>query len=124
MQNNRIAVQTFKFITLLSAVLTLLACGGGQAPESLEQPPSEPAQQLPQAGMHIYKDPVTGEFVSQPPRIDKHASQVMPQGLQQLNKTEAVDSSVAETAAEEYESPVDGGGMLLDLPPPYSEIKE
>jgi len=80
----------------------------------------------PQPGLHVYRDPATGEFVAQPPGEDKSTHRVLPQSLQQVNGQDNSAEPVSKPApdqAQEYESPGPGGGTLLDLPAPYSETR-
>jgi len=111
MRKIRIPLQlVLKVFCLLGAFVVLPACGGGQKPHSPSAQPSPP-------GMHVYKDPVTGKFVSPPPPpSDTSTSRVLPQALQQIKRPGG-----ATRPAQEYKSPAKGGGILLDLPAPYSD---
>ncbi len=115
MQKIRILLQSvLKLFSLTGVCAVLLACGGGQ---TSEQPPA----QSPQPGMHVYKDPLSGKFVAQPPVSDRVNPPVLPQALQQIKRT---DTKPAPRPAQEYTSPAEGGGILLDLPAPYSAAQE
>ncbi|HEB57388.1 MAG TPA: hypothetical protein ENI98_14020 [Gammaproteobacteria bacterium] len=104
-----------KLFYLSGIFLILQACGGGQTSEHAR------SQSLP-PGMHVYKDPVSGEFVPQPPASDRFSPSVLPQALQQINRPGA--TKPASRPAQEYKSPAEGGGVLLDLPAPYSDRQE
>ena len=127
MQKYRTALSGLKLFYLSGAIVFLLACGG-QDPDHQS---SVSGRKLPQPGMHVYKDPVTGEFVAQPPLEDKSTHRVLPQSLQQVNGLDGTARPAVEAGSEagfdraqEYESPGPGGGTLLDLPAPYSETQE
>lgn len=117
MQKYRTPLSGLKFFCLSGAIIFLLACSGGQ--DSDHQPPVS-GTTLPQPGMHVYKDPVTGEFLAQPPAEDKSTRHVLPQQVNGLDS----ETAPAPDRAQEYESPGAGGGTLLDLPAPYSETQE
>lgn len=120
MQKYRTALSGLKLFYLLVVIVSLLACGRGQDPD--HKPPLS-GRALPQPGMHVYKDPVTGGFVSQPPVEGKSTRRVLPQSLQQVNGQDNL-AEPASDQAQEYKSPGPGGGTLLDLPAPYSGTQE
>jgi len=125
MQKDSASASVFRFVSVSLMFVFLLACGGEQPDQ---QPPSEISKSLPlplplaPPGMHVYKDPVTGKFMDKAPVTDKKAIRVLPQGQQQLNHIDG--EAEPATVTEPYESVNEGGGILLDLPPPYSETKE
>lgn len=102
MQKHSIRLSAIKFSGLLGMILFLLACDGGQVSDTHAVQP----------GMHVYKDPVTGLFVDQPPRENEATTH---------KPTRAVTSP---ELGQEYESPTLDGGMLRDLPAPYSDKSE
>ncbi len=123
MQKYRAVLSGLKLLCLSGAIVFLLACGGG---EDIDHQPLASDRKSPQPGMHVYKDPTTGEFVAQPPAEDKSTNRVLPQSLQQVNGQDNPAESVSKPASDqvqEYESPGPGGGTLLDLPAPYSEAR-
>ncbi len=128
MQKDSTNVSVFAFVSISAMFILLLGCGGERASEPLSEQAqqSKESQTLPPVGMHVYKDPQTGKFVDQAPATDKSVPHILPQGLQQLNKAdENVRSApVPAPVYQPYESPTEGGGILMDLPPPYSEATE
>lgn len=102
------------FACLAGIFLVLAACDGRHKTDQLPGLPVQP-------GMHVYKDPVSGKFVAQPPS-DRLASQVLPRALQQINRSAA--TKPASKSAQEYKSSTKGGGILLDLPAPYSNVRK
>ncbi|VAX14349.1 hypothetical protein MNBD_GAMMA24-133 [hydrothermal vent metagenome] len=111
MQKIRMLQPVLTRFCLPGIFLVLSACGGGQEKDRLA------TQSLP-PGMHVYKDPVSGEFVPQPPS-DRFNPRALPQALQQINKP--TGTAPVSKPAQEYKSPANGGGILLDLPAPYSD---
>jgi len=119
MQNNG----TGRRACILLAAILLLACSErGTPPQTVVD-----KQVPPQPGMHVYKDPLTGEFISQPANHGESAQREQAQPGQRENNLENNrERSVKPTRqpAQEYESPAGDGSILLDLPSPYSEPKE
>lgn len=116
MQNNGIRLPAFKLLCMLLTFTFLLACS-----ETGTQ--TQPGKKLPQAGMHVYKDPLTGKFIPRPPISDQSARQVQPPPLPPVHDPEN-NAQPTSREMQEYESPAVGGGILLDLPVPYSDSKE
>lgn len=86
-----------------SALLAVLStvCIGAQAGGTGDQATPSPAANTPSAGagMKVYIDPETGEFLEQPPK-----------GAEPM-----VTPSVALPEPEEVASPVPGGGVMVDV---------
>jgi len=121
MQKYRMPLSGLKLFCLSGATVFLLACGAGQ---DADHQPSVSGEKLPQPGMHVYKDPVTGEFVAQPPVDDRYTGHALPQQVNGPDSETEPASGPTPDQAQEYESPGPGGGILLDLPAPYSETQD
>ncbi len=108
-----------KHAVFIGAGIFLSACGG-----QADDRKAESGRILPPPGMHVYKDPQTGEFIAQP-AVEQAAEQasVRVQAPSRQQANHADDGREAEQA-QEYEAPVVGGGVLMDLPAPYSEPQE
>ena len=89
--------------------LLLVGCGA-------ERPQAKAAATV-QSGLHVYRDPDTGEFRERP-LADERAVRVMPRSLQRAQRAEG--EAAAKPRAGEYPAPAEGGGMMLDLPAPYA----
>ena len=92
-------------------IISLLLTGCGA-----EQPQAKTAATV-QSGLHVYRDPDTGEFRERP-LADERAVRVMPRSLQRAQQAEG--EAAAKPPAREYPAPAEGGGMMLDLPAPYA----
>ena len=121
-KNRSLRWSGLKYSCLLCLLILLTACSNDQAPDQISTEQPESGRTLPPPGMRVYKDPVTGEFVAQPPAEDRTTVQLQPQSLQQISPDNTTESQPEQ--AREYESPAEGGGILLDLPPPYSDTQE
>ncbi|NOZ38367.1 MAG: hypothetical protein GXP11_09965 [Gammaproteobacteria bacterium] len=115
MRKIRMLKSVLKLCCLSGLFLVLPACGDGQKSDQSR------VQSLP-PGMHVYKDPVSGEFVAQPPSADRFTPRTLPRSLQQINKP--TGTKPVSKPAQEYKSPTDDGGILLDLPAPYSDVQK
>ncbi len=115
MRKIRMLRPLLRLFCLTGFFLVLAACDGRHDTAQSPRPPTQP-------GMHVYKDPVSGKFVAQPPPSDSLAPQVLPRALQRINRSTGTES--ASKSAQEYKSSTKGGGILLDLPAPYSDVQK
>lgn len=93
------SVKTSALVAVLSTV-----CIGAQAGGTGDRATPSPAANAPSAGagMKVYVDPKTGEFLEQPPKGAEPAEPM-------------VTPNVALPEPEEVESPVPGGGTMVDV---------
>lgn len=114
MNNKQTGLFTVKHASVMLVSALLFACGSDST-----EPLDESGRSLPQPGMHVYKDPLTGEFIAQPPIEDGFGIRIQPPSLQPPNQPGDIP-----VLPHEYESPAEDGGVLLDLPAPYSDGKK